>query len=243
MSRTRPADTRPLLTEQLGIIEYQTASDRMLAYTRLRRTHPQPDVILLCEHPPVYTQGVAGRNEHLLHPGSIPVVRSSRGGQATYHGPGQLIAYPLLDLRARGFFVRELVARLESATLATLQHFGISGVRAPGAPGVYVAADRRDDNVASQPAPAFGTASPQNLKQEPQHMGLAKIAALGIKVSHGCSYHGVALNVDMDTRPFRNINPCGYAGLQTTDMRSLNPDISTADVLPIFQQKLLLALA
>lgn len=229
MQRAPLLPERPLRTENLGMMDYETVSQRMLAYTQLRSTEPQPDIILFCEHPPVYTQGIAGREEHLLCPGNIPVIRSNRGGQITYHGPGQLIAYPLLHLRERGFFVREFVSRLESAAIATLKHFGIAGVRAPGAPGVYV--------QISTPVQT-GTATSSD-EQHPQHMGLAKIAALGIKVSRGFSYHGIALNVHMDTRPFRRINPCGYAGLETIDMQHLRPTVTTADVLPVFEQQLL----
>jgi len=158
------------------------------------RTIETPDEIWLCEHRPVYTLGQAGLEHHLLAPGGIPVVRCDRGGQATYHGPGQVVAYALFDLRRAGLYVREYVALLEDAAIGTLRDFGVQGAcRKPGAPGVYV------------PDPHGGAE-------------LAKIAALGIKVRNGCAYHGVALNVDMDLAPFLGINPCGYAGLQTVDM-------------------------
>ena len=145
-------------------------------------------------HPPVFTQGLAGRAEHLRGPGDIPVVRTERGGQVTYHGPGQVVAYTLIDLRRRSLLIRDLVCRLEQAAIDTLAGHGVSAVRRSGAPGVYVA------DAAGRPG--------------------AKIAALGIKVSRGCSYHGVALNVDMDLEPFTRIDPCGYPGLEVTDLRS-----------------------
>ena len=151
------------------------------------------DEIWLVEHSPVYTLGQAGLAEHVLAPGDIPLVRTDRGGQVTYHGPGQVVAYGLIDLRRAGLFVRTYVERMEDAVIDTLAAFGIAGAcRKPGAPGVYV----------------------------PESGDLAKIAALGIKVRNGCAYHGVALNVAMDLKPFAGINPCGYAGLRTVDMAS-----------------------
>lgn len=155
-----------------------------------------PDEIWLVEHTPVYTQGQAGKPEHLLNPGGIPVVQTDRGGQITYHGPGQLMVYCLFDLRRVGLYVKEYVRLLEEAVIACLTHFGVKGACCkPGAPGVYV-----PQGVASQE--------------------LAKISALGIKIRNGRSYHGLALNIDMDLSPFSGINPCGYEGLQTTDMHS-----------------------
>ena len=159
-----------------------------------RRDAATADEIWLVAHPPVFTQGLAGRAEHLLAPGDIPVVRTERGGQVTYHGPGQVVAYTLIDLRRRSLLVRDLVCRLEQAAIDTLADYGVAAVRRGGAPGVYVA------DAAGRPG--------------------AKIAALGIKVSRGCSYHGVALNVDMDLEPFTRIDPCGYPGLEVTDLRS-----------------------
>ncbi|GAA5236959.1 lipoyl(octanoyl) transferase LipB [Verticiella sediminum] len=173
---------------------YQPVWEAMRAHTSARRADT-PDEIWLGEHAPVYTLGLAGKREHLLATGEIPVVPTDRGGQVTYHGPGQVMAYVLFDLRRSGYFVREYVYRLESAIIDTLAAFGIEDARRePGAPGVYV------------PHP-----------DRPQAQA-AKIAALGIKVSNGCTYHGVSLNVDMDLSPFDGINPCGYAGLATVDM-------------------------
>ena len=160
----------------------------------------------------MYTQGIAGRAAHVLDAGAIPVVRTDRGGQVTYHGPGQVVAYPLVDLRRLGIYVKEYVYRLEQALLKTLEAYGVTGHRVRGAPGIYV---RLDDpfghaRAASRRAPA----------RDP-FAGLAKIAALGIKVSRHCAYHGVALNVAMDLRPFDRIDPCGYAGLRTVDLSTI----------------------
>ncbi|WP_304487117.1 lipoyl(octanoyl) transferase LipB [Cellvibrio sp. KY-GH-1] len=154
-----------------------------------QRTPDTTDQLWLVEHPPVFTQGQAGKAEHLLFPGDIPVVQTDRGGQVTYHGPGQLVAYPLLDLRRLNIGVRELVTRIEQTIVATLAHYGIDSAAKPDAPGVYVNGD--------------------------------KIASLGLRVRRGCSFHGLALNVDMDLAPFLRINPCGYQGLAMTQMRDL----------------------
>lgn len=193
----------------LGRVAYAPTYQAMQDFTATR-DDDTPDELWLCEHPPVFTQGLAGKAEHLLAPGDIPVVATNRGGQVTYHGPGQVVAYPLLDLRRRGYFVKEYVFRLEEAVLRTLTSYGVTGHRVPGAPGIYVRlADpfshqilRRDDG-------------------EPPFQGLGKIAALGVKVSRHCTYHGLALNVAMDLEPFGRIHPCGYAGLQTVDLSTI----------------------
>ena len=168
-----------------------------------------PDEIWLCEHPPVYTQGQAGKPEHVLNPHGIPVVQTNRGGQVTFHGPGQVVAYPLVDLRRLGLYVKEYVYRLEHCVIKALEGFGLTGQRVAGAPGIYVnLADPGGHAALTGPrADAFG--------------GLGKVAALGIKVSRHCTYHGLALNVHMDLSPFAGINPCGYAGLQTVDLATL----------------------
>jgi len=158
-----------------------------------QRSETSLDEIWLVEHSPVYTLGQAGKPEHILNAGQIPVVQTDRGGQVTYHGPGQVVAYVLADLRRSKRYVKDMVSQIEQATIDTLACFGIDNAcRNPGAPGIYV--------------PFPGT--------------LAKIGALGLKVRHGCTYHGVALNVDMDLTPFLGINPCGYEGLQTISMAS-----------------------
>lgn len=169
------------------------------------------DELWLAEHEPVFTQGVAGRADHVLAPGDIPVVRTQRGGQVTYHGPGQIVAYPLVDLRRLGFYVKEYVYRLEAAVLQVLQTFDVTGHRIRSAPGIYV---RLDDPFDHAPLPpAAPGADP--------FAGLGKIAALGVKVSRQCTYHGLALNVAMDLEPFDRIHPCGYAALRTVDLRGL----------------------
>lgn len=169
----------------------------MQAFTA-RRTPDTPDELWLCEHPPVFTQGLAGRPEHLLRDIGIPVVKIDRGGQITYHGPGQLVCYLLLDLKRRGLTVKGLVNRIEQAVIDLLAAYGVAAERRAGAPGVYV--------------------------------GGAKIAALGLKVTRGCSYHGLALNVAMDLAPFSAINPCGYAGMAVTQLAAFVPDADVASV-------------
>jgi len=173
------------------------------------------DLLWLVEHEPVYTQGIAGRAEHLLDPREIPVVATQRGGQVTYHGPGQVVAYPLVDLGRLRLHVREYVHRLEEAVLRTLAGLGVTGHRVRGAPGIYV-----------RLADPFGHASlaaPASAAE--RFAGLGKITALGIKVSRHRAYHGLALNVAMDLAPFTRIDPCGYAGLRTVDLHSLGVDI------------------
>src|ERR1700733_6177062 len=190
--------TAPLTLRRLGSEPYEVSFEAMRAFTDAR-TADTPDEIWLVEHPPVFTLGQAGNPAHLLAADSgIPLVKVDRGGQITYHGPGQVAPSLLLDLRRRKLMVRELVTRIEQAVIDTLAAYNLAGERRAGAPGIYVA-----------PGPDAGS-----------HAG-AKIAALGLKIRHGCSYHGVSLNVRMDLRPFLAINPCGYAGLETIDMATL----------------------
>jgi lipoyl(octanoyl) transferase len=186
----------------LGRAGYLETWQAMKEFTA-RRDASTPDELWLVEHPPVFTLGQAGRREHLLAAVGIDVVHSDRGGQITYHGPGQIVVYTLVDLRRLGIFVRELVYRIEESVIQTLDGFGLDGRRVRGAPGIYVPVE---------PAAAHG---------DPRFAGLAKIAALGIKVSRGCAYHGVALNVAMDLAPFGLIDPCGYPGLATVDLATL----------------------
>ena len=193
----------------LGRVAYGPTYQAMQDFTAARGD-VTPDELWLCEHPPVFTQGLAGRADHVLAPGDIPVVATNRGGQVTYHGPGQVVAYPLVDLRRRGYFVKEYVFRLEEAVLRTLASHGVTGHRVAGAPGIYV---RLDDPFSHRVLPRGGG--------EPSFDGLGKIAALGVKVSRHCTYHGVALNVAMDLEPFERINPCGYAGLRTVDLSTI----------------------
>jgi lipoyl(octanoyl) transferase len=194
----------------LGQVPYLPTYEAMQAFSA-ERNEDTPDELWLCEHPPVFTQGLAGQAGHLLTPGDIPVVQTNRGGQVTYHGPGQVMAYPLLDLRRRGYFVKEYVYKLEESVIRTLAHFGVTGHRVNGAPGIYV---RLDD-----PFSHAGLTGPRH-PADP-FRGLGKISALGIKVSRHCTYHGLALNVAMDLEPFSRINPCGYAGLQTVDLSTI----------------------
>jgi len=196
----------------LGRREYAETEAAMRAFTDAR-TPETDDELWLVEHPPVFTQGLAGRDEHVLGAGDIAVFRTNRGGQVTYHGPGQVVAYPLLDLRRLGIYVKEYVFRIEQAVLDTLAHFGITGHRVRTAPGIYVRLADPFGHAVLQPGP------------DPFD-GLGKIAALGIKVSKHCTYHGVALNVAMDLEPFTRIDPCGYAGLKTVDLRSLGLDVA-----------------
>lgn len=170
---------------RLGHVDYEPTWRAMQKFTAAR-TDDTPDELWLVEHPPVFTLGLAGKAEHLLTDVGIPVVNIDRGGQITYHGPGQIVIYLLLDLRRRGFKVKELVSRMEQALIDCLAEYGIKADRLEGAPGVYV--------------------------------GPAKIAALGLRIKNGCSYHGLALNVEMDLSPFNAINPCGYAGMAVTQM-------------------------
>ena len=202
----------------LGRQPYGPTVQAMRDFTEAR-TADTPDQLWLVEHDPVYTQGLAGKAEHLLNPGAIAVVASNRGGQVTYHGPGQVVAYPLVDLKRLGIYVKEYVYRLEHAVIKVLQAQQITGHRVAGAPGIYVRlADPGSHAALTGPAPGAD-----------RFAGLGKVAALGIKVSRHCAYHGVALNVAMDLAPFAGINPCGYAGLQTVDLAKLgvNTDWST----------------
>ena len=195
----------PPLIRPLGRAEYLPTWEAMRAFT-VQRSADTPDELWVVEHPPVFTLGQAGRRDHLLAPGDIAVVATDRGGQVTYHGPGQVVIYPLIDLRRLGIYVKELVFRIEQAVIQTLAVLGADGRRVKGAPGVYV------------PWPASTAGG--------ELAGLAKIAALGIKVTGGCSYHGVALNVAMDLEPFARINPCGYAGLPTVDLATLGASVT-----------------
>lgn len=173
---------------RVGRRPYEPVWQAMRDYTDTR-TPEAPDMLWLVEHDPVFTQGQAGRAEHVLMPGDIPVVATDRGGQVTYHGPGQLVLYPLLDVRRHHLGVRDLVSALENAVIDALAEQGVEARARPDAPGVYV--------------------------------GEAKIASLGLRIRRGCSFHGVAFNLDMDLSPFARINPCGYAGLAMTQLRDL----------------------
>ncbi|MFM2066678.1 MAG: hypothetical protein RLZZ584_1587 [Pseudomonadota bacterium] len=204
-----------MLIRHLGRQPYLPTFDAMRAHTEAR-TADTPDELWVCEHDPVYTQGLAGKPEHVLAPEGVPVVATNRGGQVTYHGPGQVVAYPLVDLQRLGIYVKEYVYRLEEAVIRTLGECGITGHRVAGAPGIYV---RLDDP--SSHAALTGPADPRD-----PFRGLGKVAALGIKISRHRSYHGVALNVAMDLAPYARINPCGYAGLATVDLATLGAPVA-----------------
>jgi lipoyl(octanoyl) transferase len=197
-----------MLTQNLGRLPYALTEPAMRAFTAAR-TAETADELWIVEHDPVFTQGIAGRDAHVLAAGDIPVVRTDRGGQVTYHGPGQVVAYPLVDLKRIGIYVKEYVYRIEEAVIDTLWAFGVVGHRVRTAPGIYV-----------RLADPFSHAVLHTASLDP-FAGLGKIAALGIKVSRHCTYHGVALNVAMDLEPYTRIDPCGYAGLQTVDLKSL----------------------
>ncbi|PBP94613.1 lipoyl(octanoyl) transferase LipB [Pseudomonas congelans] len=181
----------------LGLIDYETAWHAMQRFTD-ERGREAADEVWLVQHPPVFTQGQSGKAEHLLLPGNIPVVQVDRGGQVTYHGPGQLVAYLMLDVRRLGFGVRDLVTRIENTLIALLADYGVKAAAKADAPGVYVDG--------------------------------AKIASLGLRIRNGCSFHGLALNVDMDLEPFRRINPCGYAGLAMTQLSDQAGQIEFSEV-------------
>jgi lipoyl(octanoyl) transferase len=221
----------------LGRVDYLPTVQAMQAFTE-GRDADTPDELWICEHPPVFTQGLAGKADHVLEPGTIPVVGTNRGGQVTYHGPGQVVAYPLLDLQRAGYFVKEYVYRLEEAVIRTLADYGVTGHRVRGAPGIYVRLDDPFSHArlpSPQPSPASGRGSESGPVLPPlppagegggegvpdPFAGLGKIAALGIKVSRHCTYHGLAFNVAMDLEPFSRINPCGYAGLKTVDLSTI----------------------
>jgi lipoyl(octanoyl) transferase len=229
-----------VIVRSLGRADYTPTYEAMQAFTAARASDT-PDELWICEHPPVFTQGLAGRLDHLLAPGDIPVVQSNRGGQVTYHGPGQVVAYPLVDLQRAGYFVKEFVYRVEEAVIRTLAPYNVTGHRVAGAPGIYV---RLDDPGSHAPLPQRPqrkvTGQPQ---AEPDFDGLGKLAALGIKVSRHCTYHGVALNVDMDLQPFERINPCGYQGLRTVDLSTIGVAASWDDAAAVLSQKLVATLS
>jgi lipoyl(octanoyl) transferase len=187
------ADT--LILRSLGQVPYDISWQQMQGFTN-SRDDQTPDEIWLLEHAPVFTQGQAGKAEHVLNAGVIPVVQADRGGQVTYHGPGQLVVYLLLNLRRKSLGVRDLVDLMEQSVVELLGEYGIEAYPKPDAPGVYV--------------------------------GEAKICSLGLRVRRGCSFHGLALNLDMDMEPFLRINPCGYAGMAMTQLSSLVPGLDSA---------------
>lgn len=194
------------IIRELGLKPYTLIWQQMMDFT-LQRTENTVDEIWLLEHEPVYTQGQAGKEEHILHKNNIPIVQTDRGGQVTYHGPGQLIAYFLLDCKKNKIGIKQLVSGIEDLTLDVLTHFNIPGQKKCGAPGVYV----KDH----------------------------KIASLGLRIKNHCSYHGLAINVDMDLLPFKHINPCGFSKLEMTQMKDWVPEITMQNVTQTFIQCLM----
>ena len=178
-----------LRLRRLGLAEYEPVWREMQAYTD-QRDETSVDQLWLVQHPRVFTQGQAGKAEHVLASGDIPVIQVDRGGQVTYHGPGQIVAYPLIDIGRKGIGVRDFVCRIEASIIEVLAHYGVSGERVAGAPGIYVDGE--------------------------------KIASLGLRIRRGRSYHGLAFNIDPDLEPFQRINPCGYAGLQVTQLSAFS---------------------
>jgi lipoyl(octanoyl) transferase len=200
MTTSSASQERTLWVRKLGVQPYEPIFERMKAFNEARNDQTIDEIWLL-EHEPVFTQGQAGKLEHLLATGDIPVVQADRGGQVTYHGPGQLIVYLMLDLRRNHLGVRDVVTMMEESVVHTLNAFDIDAYAKPDAPGVYV-----DD---------------------------AKIASLGLRVRRGCTFHGLAFNLDMDLEPFLRINPCGYAGMAMTQLTSLKPDASPEHAVQI----------
>lgn len=195
--------TKPMLPiRALGVEPYLPIFEAMRAFTKTRGKQ-EDDQIWLVEHEPVFTQGLAGKPEHVLAPGDIPIVKTDRGGQVTYHGPGQAVVYLLLDVKDSNYGVRPLVSMIENSVIDTLADFGITAHARADAPGVYVENGR-------------------------------KIASLGLKISRGCSYHGVAINVDMDLEPFSRINPCGLIGMHMAQVSEFTPNATVAEVSQAF---------
>lgn len=227
----------------LGRVDYLPTYEAMQAFTA-KRDESTADELWICEHQPVYTQGLAGKSEHIFNPGSIPVVQTNRGGQVTYHGPGQVVAYPLLDLKRAGYFVKEYVYRIEESVIRTLLHFGITGHRVAGAPGIYVRLDDPTSHALLPQRPMkaaqdeTGAEPAARHRVDPDFAGLGKIGALGIKVSRNCTYHGVALNVAMDLEPYSRINPCGYQALKTVDLSTIGVSVSWQEAADVLAQKL-----
>jgi len=228
--------------KQCGRLDYVPTYEAMQRFTNERDVGPTSvvdDQLWICEHPPVFTQGLAGKPEHIFMPGDIPVVQTNRGGQVTYHGPGQVMGYPMIDLKRAGYFVKEYVYRIEEAVIRTLAHFGVTGHRVAGAPGIYVRLEDPHGHAPLTQRPQHGAAT----QTDPDFTGLGKISALGIKVSRNCTYHGVALNVAMDLEPFSRINPCGYAKLQTVDLSTIGVQVSWQDAADVLGHKLVTYLA
>lgn len=195
-----------LIIRMLPEVDYSETWQKMQTFT-VNRDQNTPDELWLLQHPPVYTQGQAGKAEHVLNPGQIPIVQTDRGGQITYHGPGQLVAYVLFDIRRLGIGIRSLVEKLESAVIKTLAEYGVTAAGRRDAPGVYIES--------------------------------SKICSIGLRVKKGCSYHGIAFNIDMDLSPFQGINPCGFQGLEVTQVKQFVPSIAIIELESKFIQHII----
>lgn len=217
----------------LGMAPYQDVFAAMREFTINRSTN-EADELWLCEHPDVFTLGLAAAKDHVLASKNTPIVQTDRGGQVTYHGPGQAVAYPLLNLHRRGYFVKEYVYRLEESVIRTLDDFSVTGHRVIGAPGIYVQLEKPHAHNRVQLVAEAG---------RDWNVGIAKIAALGIKVSRHCTYHGASLNIHMNLEPFSRINPCGYQGLRTVDLSTIGIHASFSDVVNCWQGHLTRLLA
>ena len=213
--------SRRLQIKHLGIAEFAPTFRAMQAANK-SRTPLTTDELWLLEHPPVFTLGLAGKPEHVLAPGDIPVMKIDRGGQVTYHGPGQLVVYLMLDVKCLGYGVKELVNRIEQSLIDLLGEYRIDGFRLKGMPGVYVDA----------PSPLVGEGWGEGVRAG--DVKIAKIAAIGLRIANHATYHGLALNIDMDLEPFSRINPCGYEGLAVTQMR----DLGVTDNMTVIGEKL-----
>lgn len=199
--------TPACIVRSLGWEPYLPCFERMQAFTQQRISNPCPDELWCVEHPPVYTQGVAGKSEHILNAADIPVVQVNRGGQVTYHGPGQAVIYTLIDIGRANIHVKEMVYRIEQAMMDCLERLGVGARRKDNAPGVYI--------------------------------GDAKIGSIGLRVQHGCTYHGLSLNVDMDLTPFSGINPCGFANMPVTQLKAHGVDLSVTEVQALLCEQLI----
>ena len=235
------------IIKRLGLVAFEPTW-RAMQMANKSRTPETPDEIWLLEHAPVFTLGLAGKPEHVLAPGDIPVIKTDRGGQVTYHGPGQLVVYLLLDLKRLGFGVKELVKRIEQSVIDLLSEYGIEGFRKSGMPGVYVNSPSpsvpppqggREEGLAPPPTRERGWGEGDG---EQSHTD-AKISAIGLRVANHATYHGLSLNIDMDLEPFSRINPCGFAGLAVTQMVDCGADFGNKDKMQVIGDKLIFHLS
>lgn len=216
------------IIKRLGLVGFEPTWRAMQQANRSRTTDTQDEVWLL-QHPPVFTLGLAGKPEHVIAPGDIPVIKIDRGGQVTYHGPGQLLVYLLLDLKRLDFGVKELVKRIEQSVINLLAEYGIESYRKSGMPGVYT----------KLPMPTRRSRG----EDEGKPVTDAKISAIGLRVAHHATYHGLSLNIDMDLEPFSRINPCGYAGLAVTQMKDCGADFGNKDKMQVIADRLVTILS